>query len=70
MFSAAAQNGADILVLGAFGCGVFQNNPEVVARAYKETIATFPARFEKIEFAVYCTPSDTRNFEVFRRVLG
>ena len=69
MFCAAAANGADILVLGAFGCGVFQNNPEVVARAYKETIAEFPVKFEKIEFAVYCTPSDTRNFEVFRRVL-
>ena len=70
MFGAAAANGADILVLGAFGCGVFQNNPEIVARAYKETIKEFPVKFAKIEFAVYCSLRDTRNFEVFKRVLG
>ena len=29
MFTVAALKGADILVIGAFGCGAFQNNPEV-----------------------------------------
>ena len=38
MFTVAASKGTDILVLGAFGCGAFQNNPEVVARAYKVAI--------------------------------
>lgn len=69
MLSVAAANGAEILVLGAFGCGAFQNKPEIVARAYREILEEFQGRFQQIEFAVYCTKKDTRNYEVFRRML-
>ena len=34
----AAHKEVDILVLGAFGCGAFQNDPEVVARAYRTAL--------------------------------
>lgn len=70
MLAAAAVNGAKVLVLGAFGCGAFQNKPEVVARAYRETIDEFAPYFERIEFAVYCSPRESKNYEVFRRTLG
>ena len=70
MLTCAAAQKADVLVLGAFGCGAFQNNPEVVARAYKTTLQEFPKVFDKIEFAVYCPPGGSRNYEVFKRVLG
>lgn len=70
MLTIAAANGVDVLVLGAFGCGAFQNKPEIVARAYKEIIGEFQGRFAKIEFAVYCSPRDTMNYEVFKRVLS
>ena len=70
MLTCAAAKGADILVLGAFGCGAFENDPEVVARAYKTALQEFPKVFEKIEFAVYCSPRDGRNYDVFKRVLG
>lgn len=56
--------------MGAFGCGAFQNNPEVVARAYKVALEEFPKVFDRIEFAVYCSPSDETNYQVFKRVLG
>lgn len=69
MLAAAAVNGAEILVLGAFGCGAFQNKPEVVARAYREMIDGFAPYFRQIEFAVYCSPRDSKNYEVFRRTL-
>lgn len=69
MLTCAAAMGADTLVLGAFGCGAFQNNPEVVARAYKIALQEFPKVFKKIEFAVYCSPSDDTNYQVFKRVL-
>ena len=70
MLTCAAAKGADTLVLGAFGCGAFQNNPEVVARAYKTALQEFPKVFRKIEFAVYCSPRDSRNYDVFKRILG
>ena len=41
MLTCAAAKGADILVLGAFGCGAFRNDPEVVARAFKTAINEF-----------------------------
>lgn len=69
MLTCAAAKGADILVLGAFGCGAFQNDPEVVARAYKVALQEFPKVFQQIEFAVYCKSDDSRNYDVFKRVL-
>lgn len=70
MFSVALENGAEILVLGAFGCGAFRNNPFVVANAYKRVLAEFAGCFRKIEFAVYCSPKDRLNYETFKRILG
>lgn len=70
ILSVAAENGAKVLVLGAFGCGAFRNNPMIVARAYKEILAEFEGRFENVTFAVYCPPDDKGNFNTFSRVLG
>ena len=69
MLTCAASKKADILVLGAFGCGAFENDPEVVARAYKIALHEFPKVFDKIEFAVYCSPKSSRNYDVFNREL-
>ena len=70
MLTVAASKGADTLVLGAFGCGAFQNDPEVVARAYKVALQEFPKVFRRVEFAVYCSPKDKRNYEIFKQVLS
>ena len=65
-----------MLILGAFGCWVFQNPPEVVARAYKEVLAEFEYDFDTVEFAVYCPTREQtvnprgNNYAVFKRVLG
>lgn len=66
----AVLNGAEVVILGAFGCGAFQNKPEVVARAAKEVITDYRHAFKIIEFAVYCSPRDDTNFKVFKRVMG
>lgn len=70
MLTCAAAEGAEILVLGAFGCGAFCNDPDVVALAYRVAIEVFPNVFKKIEFAVYCPPGGSANYEAFKRNLG
>ena len=64
----AAVNGADAIVLGAFGCGAFRNDPQVVAAAAKKVVAEYRHAFRAIEFAVYCRPGDTRNYDAFAAV--
>jgi uncharacterized protein (TIGR02452 family) len=46
----AAAHGHRRLVLGAWGCGVFGNDPVVVARAFEEALRESP--FERVVFAV------------------
>ena len=63
----AAVNGATSLVLGAFGCGAFQNDPRVVARAYRTVLEEMGPYFEQVEFAVFCVPGrEPENFKAFR----
>ncbi len=65
----AEKNDADILILGAFGCGAFQNNPRVVAQAYEGLLPEIGRAFREICFAVYCPPTDMTNYQVFKQVL-
>ena len=65
----ALSEGCDTIILGAFGCGAFQNNPEVVAQANRNVIKNYLYAFKNIEFAVYCSPRDERNYYIFERVL-
>ena len=65
IFAAAAANGAQALVLGAFGCGAFRNDPAVVARAYANILPEFRRHFLAIEFAVFCRPVSTWNYDAF-----
>ena len=67
MLTCAAAKHADTLVLGAFGCGAFENDPEVVARAYKVALQEFPKVFKRIVFAVYCPPGGSKNYDVFKK---
>lgn len=65
----AVFEGAETVILGAFGCGAFSNNPEVVARAAKNVLPSYLYAFKNIEYAVYCSPGNDRNFKIFERVL-
>lgn len=63
----AAANGATSMVLGAFGCGAFQNDPRVVARAYRTVLEEMGPFFERVEFAVFCPSGrESKNFEAFK----
>ena len=66
----ALSEGCDTIILGAFGCGAFRNNPEIVALANRNVIKDYMHAFKNIEFAIYCPPQDDSNFRIFKRVLG
>lgn len=70
ILSIAASKGNEVVILGAYGCGAFKNQPEVVAEALKQVVLEFQHHFRVIEFAVYCSPRDDRNYQVFRKVIG
>lgn len=61
----AAANKVDILILGAFGCGAFANDPEVVAQAYRGALTSYIGRFDVVEFAIYCREYETENYDAF-----
>jgi len=65
----AAANGADILILGAFGCGVFGNPPELVASVFHELLIhnEYYRYFEKIIFAIKPSSEDCPNLSAFRK---
>ena len=60
----AAANEVDTLILHAFGCGFFENDPKVVAELFKAWIDAHPGQFEKVVFAIAGGPS----LDVFREV--
>lgn len=62
MLSCAAAEEADILILGALGCGAFENDPRVVAKAWRDAIKAFPKVFMKIEFAIYGSNVNYQSF--------
>jgi len=73
MFAVFALHNVETLVLGAWGCGVFQNNPHDIAR-YFATFLTgngkYAGYFRKITFAVYDRSINQENFNAFREVFG
>lgn len=66
----AVAEGNEVIILGAFGCGAFENSPEVVARATKNVVEQYQKAFKVIEFAVYCSPRDESNYLIFNKELG
>lgn len=48
----AAANEVDTLVLGAFGCGVFGNDPDKVAILFRDWLEAHPGQFERVVFAI------------------
>jgi uncharacterized protein (TIGR02452 family) len=52
----ALTHGHHTIVLGAWGCGVFQNDPRQIAQYFREVLTTdFKNKFKKVVFAVYAT---------------
>lgn len=66
VFYVFAKNGQKNLVLGAIGCGAFDNPANVVARIFREQVEKYKHVFETIVFAVFIVnEKDKENFKIF-----
>jgi uncharacterized protein (TIGR02452 family) len=64
-----AEHAHDALVLGAWGCGVFGNDPNRVAPQFEEALSTdYAGVFEHVAFAVLDPTPDRRYVEPFERL--
>ena len=68
ILTVAAIHKAEVLILGAFGCGVFANPPEIVVSAFNNIVGEFKYHFKTIEFAVYTTDKESRNYKAFSNI--
>ena len=64
--------GNDVIVLGAFGCGVFNNSAKVVSGIFKKLLyeEKFACYFHKIIFAIKTKPTESQElFYIFENAL-
>ncbi|MCO6004001.1 TIGR02452 family protein [Actinoallomurus purpureus] len=68
VLAVAAHHGADRLVLGAWGCGVFRNDPRQVAEAFHAHLTAdgeFSTVFDHVVFAVWDRKPESANRAAF-----
>lgn len=71
VLAVAAAHGYRQLVLGAWGCGVFRNDPAVVANAFAEHLrGIWAGRFERVVFSVLDTSASQDTFKTFQSALA
>lgn len=64
----AASLGVKVFVAGAWGCGVFKNKPEDVAKGWKICSEKYPGLFDAV---IHPIPGvRTANYAVFKDILG
>lgn len=68
----ASWQGHKVLVLGAWGCGVFRNDPAMVAEAFFSHLLSgaFKNVFERVVFAVYDNSAYRKNYQAFMSLLS
>jgi len=68
----AAAHGYRRLVLGAWGCGVFRNDPSMVAGVFARHLmhGGWAKRFDRIRFSVLDSAKDARTFAAFESALS
>lgn len=67
MLRAAAAEGYTRLVLGAWGCGNFGNDPELVAKLFHEALQGY---FEEVTMAVFDNSEDKCRYSFFEKYFG
>ena len=71
VLAVAAHHRVDRLVLGAWGAGVFGNDPALVAKIFKDLLSSqFAGAFEEVVFAVLGTRETSANHRAFADTFG
>ena len=66
-----AQTYNEVLILGAYGCGVFNQDPREVASIFNDLLKTkYIGVFKKVIFAVPNINSNNPNYTEFNNILG
>jgi uncharacterized protein (TIGR02452 family) len=68
MISLAAKNGVQNLILGAWGCGVFNNDPTTMSQYFSEILVGegYNLNFKNVVFAIINDHNSVgNNFEIF-----
>jgi hypothetical protein len=68
-FQTLKQNNVRHVILGAFGCGGFNNPPERVACLYRKYLQIYEADFDVIGFPIYYAGHGANNFDIFNKAL-
>jgi uncharacterized protein (TIGR02452 family) len=72
ILSVAASKGVKRLVLGAWGCGVFRNDPKVVSSIFAKLLqpgGRFAGVFSEVVFAVYDRTEDQATYRAFADIM-
>lgn len=68
IFKIARENKIENIILGAWGCGVFKNDPNVVAELFKTSMAPYKECFKNIVFAVINDKNSVaNNYRIFKK---
>lgn len=71
MLRLAVSQKTECIILGAWGCGVFQNDPEKVAGYFQNLLAgEFAGHFRKIVFAVYDRSKTQACYQAFQEAFA
>ena len=71
MLTIPSNNQIENLILGAWGCGVFDNDPAKISRYFKEVILDgYGSNIKRIIFAIINDHNSVgNNFEIFKNTL-
>lgn len=70
IFKVGILNGHDSLVLGALGCGAYNNPPSEVSNIFKILLCKYKKYFKRIGFAILVVRNgDKSNLELFKKIV-
>jgi uncharacterized protein (TIGR02452 family) len=72
VLAVAARQGVQALVLGAWGCGVFGNEPARIAKLFAEALAepAIRGRFQRLDFAIFDPKPPHATLQAFEQELA